>query len=150
MKKVILAVTMILLGSTYVFAHCGTCPLSAEKGSKGSHSEDWMQKKMEKMTTGLGLSAEQASQVEALMKTKMEKKKAVKEEKKRKMEAIKEEFHANMKTVLNPEQLEKFEQMRQEKGSMKGSGHDCCAKSGQKCCKRKGSGHEGHNHKGSH
>jgi len=106
------AATAFLLGIALVTVQSRI--VSAE-GSKGSTSENWMEKKMEKMTTTLGLSEEQAAQVKALIEAKVEKKKA-----------IKEEYTASVKALLSDEQKVKYDEMKASyhKGSMKGSGHE--------------------------
>lgn len=49
------------------------------------------------------------------MQEKMDKKKAVHEETEKKMDAIREDFQAKLKTVLTPEQLEKYNSMKDKK-----------------------------------
>ena len=93
----------------------------------GSMSEEKMQEKMNKMKDKLGLSDEQFEKVKALKKAKHEKKKAAWEEKKAKMKSIREEYMAGMKEILTAEQLEKYEAMKEKKGSdrdHKGSHHE--------------------------
>ncbi|MCA9407923.1 MAG: hypothetical protein H6755_08070 [Candidatus Omnitrophica bacterium] len=143
-KSLVLTIAVLALSSAPAFAHCGTCGIGEAKGSKMMDKENWMKEKMDKMSEELGLSPEQVTQVEGIMKTKMEKKKAVHDEAENKMEEIKAEYKESLKGVLTPEQLEKYEAMKDEKGSMKGSMKDG----------KKGSDHEhkgsDHEHKGSH
>ena len=138
MKKIacILA-TAFLLSATLVMVQSGM--VSAE-GDKGSTSENWMKKKLEKMTTTLGLSEDQAAQIETLMNEKMEAKKAITDNKGEEMSALREKYSADVKALLDDEQKAKYDEMKAEyhKGSMKGSGHE----HGGSDMKAKGSGHE--------
>ena len=134
MKKIVyLIAAMFLLNAAPALANCGMCPL----GAKGATTEEYVEKKMEKLTSELGLSEEQAGKVKGILTDKMEKKKAAKAEKREKMDAISAEFSDKVNAVLDDEQKVKFEAIKAEwkKGSTKGSGHD-----------HKGSGSE---HKGS-
>ena len=132
---VMLAVLMVsFLTATIAQAHCGKCGM----GDKG---DDYVTKKVEKLTAELGLDEGQAKEVEGIIKDKMAKKKAIKEEKQAKMDALGAEYKTKMKAVLNDDQNVKFDAMMAEweqdnkKGSDKGSSHE-----------HKGSDHE---HKGS-
>lgn len=123
MKKIIyLLAAAVLFSATPVMANCGMCPLSG----KGSSSENWVEKKMEAMKTGLGLSDEQATKIEAILNEKMESKKAIMAEKKEKMDALRAEYTAKIDAVLDDEQKAKHAEMKakRDKGSMKGSGHE--------------------------
>jgi len=78
MKKIVCFLTAaFFLSIILVMVQSGV--VSAE-GDRESTSENWMEKKMEKMTTRLGLSDDQVTQIEALMIEKKEKKKAVMED----------------------------------------------------------------------
>lgn len=113
MKKIasiftaVFILSFVFVGLSY--AHCGVCGLRSAKDS------DWLGKKMTMMTENLGLSDEQATQVEALIKEKVEKKKAVMDE-----------YTAKIKALLTDEQNAKYDAMKAEKtkGSMKGSYHE--------------------------
>ena len=109
-KTTLLLITVFLLATTPAFAHCGTCGIGEGKGSKGSGSEDWVQKKTEKMTEKLGLSEEQAADLKSLL----EAKKAAKMK-------MKEDFRSGLDAILTDEQKAKKEAMMKEKGSKKGS-----------------------------
>ena len=148
MKKIaLLLVAAFLWTAAPAHAGCGAC----EGDRKGSHAGDMVDKKMMMMTEELGLSDEQAKAVEAIMKEKMAKKKAIKEKKHEDMHALKEEFSGKVKAVLDDEQKAKFDAMMKEKMD-KGS-KKCCGTDGECCKGAKGSGHDhdhDHHHKGSH
>ena len=122
-KGIYLLGIALLLSAAPVYANCGMCGLG-EKGSMSS--EDWLAKKMEKMTSTLSLTEEQVPQVEALIKEKMEKKEAIKTEMNGKIEAMMEEYSTKIKALLSDEQKVKYEEMKAEghKDMMKGSGHE--------------------------
>jgi len=128
----LITLTILAVGAGSALAHCGMCGIGEAKGSKGSMKENWAEEKVKNMTDELGLSEEQASQVSAIMKEKMDKKIAIYEEKKTKMEAVKEEYKGKLKKVLTDEQFEKYTAMKEKKKAER---------------EEKGSGHE---HKGSH
>lgn len=126
MKKIVF-LTLLIAGfsANAAFAHCGTCGIGGEKGSM----HDKMHDKNQKMAEQLGLSEEQAKQVDTLMQEKMKKKKAFRSESKEKIDAIKEEYDAKLKKILTPEQYKKhqtmYENMKEShKGSHKGSDKD--------------------------
>jgi hypothetical protein len=66
------------------------------------------------MTADLGLSDEQKGKVEAIMKEKMEQKKALKEEHRADMDSLHENFKAQLKGILTEEQMTKWEAMKDE------------------------------------
>ena len=114
MKKLILLTAVIfMLTAASGFA-------GEEKGhhEKGAKKGETAEKRIEKMTKDLGLSAEQAAQLKAIMATKMEKKKAIHEEIEKRMEAIHEEYNTSLKSILTPEQLKKYEARKEEKKEM--------------------------------
>lgn len=118
MKKTVLLTTMLLFAATMAYARCPFCELkNAEK------SENWAQEKTAKMTEKLGLTEEQAGQVEALVKEKTQKKIAVKEEARTKMDSISEEYSAKIQALLTDEQKVKHEEWKKEKEEMKGEGY---------------------------
>jgi len=122
MKKIIYLLTAVfVLSAVPVYAGCEFC-----RFKMSTYSEDWLAKKMEKMTGSLGLTEEQVPQMEALIKEKVEKKKAIFEESSGKIKAVKEEYSAKIQALLTDDQKVKYEEMKAEwkKGSMKGSGHD--------------------------
>ncbi|OGX35457.1 MAG: hypothetical protein A3C36_01720 [Omnitrophica WOR_2 bacterium RIFCSPHIGHO2_02_FULL_52_10] len=110
----VLSLTVMMTVNTY--AHYGM----------GEGDGDYVAKKVAKLTEQLSLSAEQAAQVEALIKEKMEKKNAIKEEKHAAIEAVKEEYSVKIKALLTDEQKAKYEEMQteREKEEMKGSDHE--------------------------
>lgn len=112
-KQLILITAILMVTAGPVFACCGFCDLS----KKGSNHDEWKKAKIEKMTTELGLSADQVTQVEALLSDKIEKKKAVWDEAKKEKAAIREEYKTKLKSILTAEQLEKHTAMMEEKES---------------------------------
>lgn len=119
MKKTILTLTagIILLASTNAFAHCGACGVGeAAETTKDMKKDKKMAAHMDKWHHKLGLSEDQAAKMEAAKQTKMEK-----------IAAAEKEYMAALKTILNDEQLMKFEKMKgshpdqPSKGSEKGS-----------------------------
>lgn len=121
MKKIIYFLTAAFVLSTApAFAHCGMCPMSM----KGS-SDDYVSKKVEKLTAELNLSDDQAAQIKTLITEKVEKKKAIKEDKMNKIEALQEEYSGKISAVLDDEQKAKYETLKADwgKDKMKMHGH---------------------------
>ena len=118
MKTLIITMMMVLVAMP---------ALAKSKGMKGhdkwDNKEKIVEKKVEKMTKNLGLSAEQAGQLKALMQEKMAKRNAIHEEMKAKMDAIRDEFEIKLKTILTPEQLKKHEAKRKKMGGRHGRKH---------------------------
>ena len=124
MNKTILMTTLILMSAAGpAFAGCGMCGVGEAKKGHHAMKEELAAEKVKKMTKQLDLSAEQAKQLEAIMQEKMDKKKAVHEETEKKMDAIREDFQAKLKTVLTPEQLEKYNSMKDKKEDNPGKKH---------------------------
>lgn len=111
MKKffgVMLVALFLALGAASAQAHCGKCGVGdAHPDMKAMAGE-----KLEMMTKDLNLTDEQKTKVEAIMKAKMEKKEAIMDEKSKAMEALHEDFKAQLKQVLNEEQLKKWEALK--------------------------------------
>ncbi len=80
-------------------------PLSvmAHPGGKGDH-EQYRAKKMERLSTELGLSEDQKVKVETLFKEQGEK-----------YRAIRQETQSQLQTILTPEQSTKLEEMKQRR-----------------------------------
>ena len=79
-KKLVLLTAILMVSAGPAFADCGACALKKDKGAKCLITEEWKKNKVAKMTETLGLSADQVTQVEALLTEKVEKKKAIREE----------------------------------------------------------------------
>lgn len=105
MNSKILALTLgiLLTGTVSAHAHCGTCGVGEAKEIKGSekvaaHMDKWHHK--------LGLSEDQAAKLEAAKKVKMDK-----------IAAAEAEYKAALKTILNEDQMMKYNKMMDEKKS---------------------------------
>lgn len=138
MKKVIyLMIAAFLMSATPSMVYA--CPWM-----DSTSIEEKTEKYMEKLTSKLSLTEEQAAQVETFVTEKLTKKKAIWDAKMAEIKVVKEEFSTKIKTVLTDEQKVKYDEMKAEhkKGSMKGSGYE-----------HKGSSHEmkgsGNEHGGS-
>ena len=118
MKRVALLTMALVFATTMAYVHCGFC-----QSDKGKKSEDWAQKKIERMTERLSLTEEQVSQVEVVIKEKGEKKKVVREDARIKMESIKEECSVEIKALLDDDQKVKYDEWKKEREEMKGEGH---------------------------
>ncbi len=100
MKKYLMLVVVgvVLSASNGAFAHCGSCGVG-----DAVHAEaDKAAMKSDKMGEDLGLSDEQKAQVKAAMEEKM----ALKQ-------AAVDAYHAKLKTILNEEQLKKYNAMHE-------------------------------------
>jgi len=129
MRKIICLMTAVfVLGAVPVYAGCEFC-----KFHKSMSSEDWLAKKMEKMTSSLELTEEQIPQVKKLIEEKIKRKQAIFEKSMDDIEMIKEEYSAKIQELLSDEQKVQYEAMQKEwkEDSMKGSSYE-----------HKGSGHE--------
>jgi len=94
---------------TAVIAFLASTASLAFAGGKGSGTEDWAAKKLNKLTTNLELSEEQVAKVKALIEVKKSKK-----------QALHEEFKSGLAAILTAEQLEKHETMKAEHKGSKG------------------------------
>lgn len=70
--------------------------------------EEMAEKRTEHLTKELSLNTEQAAKVKAIFETQMQK-----------IKAIREETKANLKAVLTPEQMTKFEAMKEKHHQMR-------------------------------
>jgi hypothetical protein len=138
MKKLIILTALLAFAgmATPVFAHCGKCGVGDDKKVMDVDA------KVEKLTKKLGLSEDQANKLKPVLQEKMDKKKALYEKKKADMQALHDDYQAKLKGILTPEQLSKYEAMKEGMMEHKGSMMD---------------GHKGsmdmegmHEHKGSH
>ena len=108
MKKIILLVAvMFVMSSGMAFAECD-CGMCAMKGGKGMKGEGWGEKKGEMLQEKLGLSDDQAAQVQELS----EKKHAA-------MKQAQEDFKAGLDAILTDEQKAEHEKMMEHRGEMK-------------------------------
>ncbi len=139
MKKVLLMLVAVMFMSASVAqAHCGTCGVGDKGSAKGAMkeaAEDWADKKLKKMTSKLGLTEEQASQLKSLMMEKKEQKAEVKAEMHDRLDAIQKDYDSKVEALLDDEQVKKYQDMMghdkhghdhghdhgKHKGSMKGS-----------------------------
>ena len=86
----------------------------------GDRKED-MQEHMDKMSTALGLTADQKSQVQDIMKEQMSQARTVRQDsslsddqKQAKMKELHESTHSKINAVLTPDQQKKFAEMRKD------------------------------------
>lgn len=124
-KSLFLAFVTLALIASPVYANCGACGMTGKKEMKGKTCGKAVDAKLKKMTKTLSLTEEQTAKVQGLMEAKMEKKRALHEETEAKMETIHEEFKTDLKGVLTPEQMEKFE-MKHMKGKKESCHSGCC------------------------
>ncbi|MCK5083619.1 MAG: hypothetical protein KAR31_11980 [Candidatus Omnitrophica bacterium] len=110
MKRAALLAVALLFTATMAQANCGMFKLA-----KGKKSEDWVQKSIERMTEKIGLTEDQVPQVEALVKEKAEKKKAVKEECRVKTKGLVEDYSGKIRALLTEEQQKKFDECKKER-----------------------------------
>lgn len=129
MKKVaMLLVGFMVLGSAVSFAghHGGhsKCEKSVEK------QEEYIEKKVKKMSKAFDLSEGQEAQVETILRDKMDKKHVAKQNYKDAKAKISEEFRSKMNGVLTAEQKPAFDKMLAKYDSKKC--HGCSGKCGKK------------------
>ena len=118
-RSIFVFIAVLMLVAAPAFANCGNCGVDKKGHPKNAMKSDMADQHVKKLTKQLKLSDEQAKQAKALMDSKMEKKKAIHEETEKKMEAIHEEYTAGLKSILTPEQLEKYESLKEKKGDMR-------------------------------
>lgn len=111
MKKIFFSMLIVLLAAGPAFSGC---PMCGPDGKKESVREKKVVEKAKKLSKKLDLSDEQAKRVEDLIFEKMEKKKAVHAEAQQKIEVIKADYRAKLKSILTPEQLERYNAWQQE------------------------------------
>lgn len=108
MKKILFFImTTVFLGSAVAVAGeaCEKCKCSSEK---------YIEKKVEKLQKALNLEDSQLPQVEAILKTKMESKKAIHDRMEQEMTAVSQTFQANMNQILNSDQQVALQKMMDE------------------------------------
>jgi len=138
-KRIVYVLSLLLiLGAANAYAHCGMCDMDKKGKAHGIKAAQSHDEKMGALRKKLGLSDEQAQQIEPLIKEKMEKKKALKEECHQKKKAIYDEYSNKIKALLNDEQVKKFDEWKSQWKSHKicPVGCDCpkCKSKKQKIC----------------
>lgn len=109
MKKILFfLITAVFLSSAVAMAGQG-CP----KCYKCS-PESYVQKKVEKLQKTLKLEDSQLPQVEAIIKTKMESKQAIKDKMEQEMNAVSSNFQASMNQILDTDQQATLQKMMDE------------------------------------
>lgn len=102
--------------SAFILAIIVAIPVFAMPPGDGSHM-------MKGMTRHLDLTEEQQTQVQKIFDSKQEKREAIHSQ----MKALRDETNTEIKAVLTPEQLKKFEEMqakrKQKYEEMKGKKH---------------------------
>src|SRR5947209_20593078 len=121
MKSLILGLALM---SGVAFAQSsGTQDQSQSQMGNHRHGDgkDAMQEHMDKMSTALGLTADQKSQVQDIMKEQMSQARAVRQDsslsddqKQAKMKELHESTHSKINAVLTPDQQKKFAEMRKD------------------------------------
>lgn len=116
-KIVTVLVGMMLVTGGTAYAHCGACGVGDEAEAKEMKMDKKkMAKHMDKWHHKLGLSEDQAAKMDAAKKTKMDK-----------IAAAEKEYMTTLKSILNEEQMSKYQKMMgdhhgKKKGSDKGHG----------------------------
>lgn len=81
------------------------------EGQTSEKTAKYIEKKVEKMTKALDLSADQQTKYEAILKAKMDKKEAAKSKLDDEMKSIKDEYKSKVNGILNADQKTKFDDM---------------------------------------
>ncbi|MDD2761133.1 MAG: hypothetical protein PHH11_12670 [Methylomonas sp.] len=96
MNKKILTIALALALPLSVAAYPG--------GKHGDDADGYHAQRIERLTKELDLTADQQTQLEQIFKDQAEKR-----------EALRQETHQRMQTVLTPEQVTKFEEMKKNR-----------------------------------
>lgn len=118
MKKLltVMIVSIFVLGSGLVLAKEARVDSPGMPGQKmAQKKEDWQSKRLERMATDLNLTAEQKDKIAGIFKGNDVKIKAVMEKAKEELNAIRDTGEKQIKAILTPEQVKKFDEMKAER-----------------------------------
>ena len=146
MKKFLaLVIAGLLTSSTYAFAHCGTCGVGEPHGKDTAPN---VSDKVDMMAKELKLTDEQKDKVKSILNEKMDKKEKIMDDKSKAMDALHDEFKTKLGSVLTPEQMKNWEDMKKKADDHEGKCPLCKeGKMCEECMKAKGQKDKEHDHK---
>ena len=100
-------------------------PLAAQAWGRGGHRGPSPERAVERLTDELSLSADQQAQVKALLEGTFAKREALRETHRQEMDALRDETHESLAAVLSPEQVQKFDQLREQRREHGEHRRDC-------------------------
>lgn len=125
MKKLWAAVIVgvFMMGSGLALAKeiQGECPGSPDT-KREQKREDWQAKRLDRMAKDLNLSVEQKDKIAAIFKENDAKAKVVMDKVKEDMDAIRATGDKQVKEVLTPEQVQKYDKIKEEMQKKVGEG----------------------------
>ncbi|OVE75792.1 hypothetical protein BVX98_06965 [bacterium F11] len=121
MKKILITLgAVVLFNGSVIFAHCGQCAVSEKSDSKINNE---INRKVQKMSKDLDLTAKQQKEISAAMQTKQDKSQAIWSKRHDEMSQVAEEYKAQMKSILSAEQYKKYEKSWGMKMKKEGKKH---------------------------
>lgn len=125
MKKflAVVIVGIFVMGSGLALAKDmqGECKVAPDKKME-QKKKNWQTKRLERMAKELSLTTEQKDKVAAIFKENDAKAKAVMDKAKEEMNAIRDTGDKQVKAVLTPEQVKKYDEMKAEMQKKMGEG----------------------------
>jgi protein CpxP len=115
MKNLIFAIA-IVFGLCLQSAAAQTATPQPGKEKMKAEVAEKVKAELAKIAEELQLTADQKTQIKAILTEQIEKQQAVYKEIEPKMQAIKAESHGKMRAVLTPEQQAKWDKMKAERG----------------------------------
>lgn len=100
-------------------------PLAAQAWGRGGHRGPSPERAVERLTEELSLTADQQSQVKTIMEENFAKGAEMRQTHRKEMDALRDETHESLAAVLSPEQVQKFDQLREERRDHREHRQDC-------------------------
>lgn len=106
-QNTIAGLTLIAVVMMFAFT-----PVVLADGGAGD-GQQFAARKIEHLKQTLSLTDDQVTKVQSLVAAKAEERKAIREER----QATREKFHSDLKSILTPEQIQKFDELKAERKS---------------------------------
>jgi len=90
-------------------------PLAAQAWGRGGHRGPSPDRAVERLTEDLALTADQQTQVKTILEESFAKGTEMREAHRQEMEALRDQTHESLAAVLTPEQVQKFDELRDER-----------------------------------
>ncbi len=106
-------------------------PLAAQAFGRGGRHQPDPDRTLARLTETLDLSTEQQEQVEAILEEGFAKRAEVREAHRSEMETLREQNHTSLAAALTPEQVEKLDQLREDRQERMKRRGDCDRRGGR-------------------
>lgn len=115
----------ILTASVLGLGMLSLVPVAAQAWGRGGRGHPSPDRAVERLTEELTLTADQQQQVKAILEQEFAKREELRATHRKEMDALRDETHKSLTDVLSPDQVQKLDQLREERRDRMEHWRDC-------------------------